>query len=423
MNYLNTQTTSANRPGNNLTPEMKTYYDRALIRFASPKLVHAQFGQQKPIPAGSGKTIEFRRFSPLPKALTPLTEGVTPKGNTLNVTTVESTVEQYGDYVTMSDMLTLSAVDSVISETQTVLGDQAGRTLDTVIREKVNAGTNVQYGSGKADRNLLVGGQADYGDNDYLTVAAVKRAVATLKRNNAAPFKDGCYVAIIHPDVANDLTNDPEWKAVKQNVDPEDWYKGAIGKIHGVVFVESTEAKIFRAGYLRNPAALAKGDPETLTAAGVSGKTITLREELTAEDVTYLGSKKIQINGFDYSIASANDRQRENANASAASNAARDAASREERRKDQQQDWDTRLSRQKLEQAQRDSYWNEVFNTQSVTKNDYTNEGLRLDNMQKQAYQRYYEQLLQAELAGSRLDNQLTQQKIDQLYLKNLLGL
>ena len=113
--------------------------------------------------------------------------------------------------------------------------------------------------------------------------------------------------------------------------------------------------------------------------------------------------------------AAANDRQRENANASAASNAARDAAGREERRKDQQQDWDTRLSRQKLEQAQRDSYWNEVFNTQSVTKNDYANEGLRLDNMQKQAYQRYYEQLLQAELAGSRLDNQLTQQKINQL--------
>ena len=34
-----------------------------------------------------------------------------------------------------------------------------------------------------------MGGQADYGDNDYLTVAAVKRAVATLKRNNAAPLR------------------------------------------------------------------------------------------------------------------------------------------------------------------------------------------------------------------------------------------
>lgn len=305
INY-NTQTTTTNNAGNNLTPEMKTYYDRALIRFASPKLVHAQFGQKKPIPAGSGKTIEFRRFSPLSKALVPLTEGVTPKGNDLNVTTVESTVEQYGDYVTLSDMLTLSSVDSVISETQAVLGDQAGRTLDTVIREKINAGTNVQYGAGKADRSLLVGGLAKYEENDYLNVAAVKRAVATLKRNNAAPFKDGCYVAIIHPDVANDLTNDPEWKAVKQNVDPEDWYKGAIGKIHGVVFVESTEAKIFRSGYLRNPEKLEKGDPTTLTvvSVGEDRDKVVISEYMSEEDAATLMGKTIQINGFDYMVMS-----------------------------------------------------------------------------------------------------------------------
>ena len=302
---LNTQTTMTDRLGNSLSPEMKAYYDRALIRFAQPKLVHSQFGQQKPIPQGSGKTIEFRRFSPLPKALVPLAEGVTPKGNSLNVTTVESTVDQYGDYVTLSDMLTLSAIDNMITETQNVLGDQAGRTLDTVIREKVNAGTNVQYGNGKADRNLLAGGKAAYEENDYLSVAAVKRAVATLKRNNAQPMKDGCYVAIIHPDVANDLTNDPEWKEVKQNVDPKDWYNGTIGKIRGVVFVESTEAKIFRAGPLRNPDTLERGDAETLTVAAVDGKKITLAEALTAEDVTYIGGKKIQVNGFDYSITSA----------------------------------------------------------------------------------------------------------------------
>ncbi len=302
INY-NTQTTSTNNTGNNITPEMKAYYDRQMIRFASPKLVHAQFGQSKPIPKGSGKTIEFRRFSPLPKALKPLTEGVTPKGNQLNVTTVESTVEQYGDYVTLSDMLTLSAIDNVIVETQNVLGDQAGRTLDTVIREKINAGTNVQYGNGKADRNVLVGGAAS--NNDYLSVAAVKRAVATLKRNNAQPMKDGCYVAIIHPDVANDLTNDPDWKEVKQNVDPKDWYNGTIGKIHGVVFVESTEAKIFRADPLRSIDNIETGDPESLTVAAVSGKTITVAEEIASSDATALSGKGIQINGFDYTVSSA----------------------------------------------------------------------------------------------------------------------
>ena len=282
---------------------MKAYYDRQMIRFASPKLVHAQFGQNKPIPKGAGKTIEFRRFSPLPKAMKPLTEGVTPKGNQLNVTTVESTVEQYGDYVTLSDMLTLSAIDNVIVETQNVLGDQAGRTLDTVIREKINAGTNVQYADGKTDRNVLVGGAAS--GNDYLSVAAVKRAVATLKRNNAQPVKDGCYVAIIHPDVANDLTNDPDWKEVKQNVDPKDWYNGTIGKIHGVVFIESTEAKIFRADPLRSMDNITIGDPESLTVASVSGKVITTAEEIATADATALSGRSIQINGFDYTISSA----------------------------------------------------------------------------------------------------------------------
>ncbi len=304
-NILNTQTTTTNNAGNNLTPEMKTYYDRALIHFATPKLVHAQFGQKKPIPSGSGKTIEFRKFSPLPKALVPLTEGVTPKGNRINVSTVESTVEQYGDYVTLSDMLTLTSVDKVISETQNVLGDQAGRTLDTVIREKINAGTNVQYGNGKADRSLLVGGSSTASDNDYLSVAMVKKAVATLKRNNAQPMKDGCYVAIIHPDVANDLTNDPEWKEVKQNVDPKDWYNGTIGRIHGVVFVESTEAKIFHAENLRDPDAIESGDAQTLTVASVSGKVITIAEELSSDDATALVGKSIQIEGFDYSITAA----------------------------------------------------------------------------------------------------------------------
>ncbi len=237
------QTTTTNNLNNSLTSEMQTFYDRALIRYATPKLVHAAFGQKKPIPPNNGKTIQFRKFSPLAKATTPLTEGVTPDGNSLNVVSVTATVDQYGDYITTSDLLNLTAVDDVIMETQAILGDQAGRTLDTVVREKINAGTNVQYVNSKSDRSSLTGGAAS--GNDYLTVAEIKKAVATLKRNNASPFRDGCYVAIIHPDVANDLTNDPEWKEIKQNVDPEDWYSGAIGKIHGVVFVESTEAKIF----------------------------------------------------------------------------------------------------------------------------------------------------------------------------------
>ena len=56
-----TQTTSTQT----LSHEMKTFYDMRLIDEAAPMLVHEQFGQKRPIPQGRGKTIEFRRFSPL----------------------------------------------------------------------------------------------------------------------------------------------------------------------------------------------------------------------------------------------------------------------------------------------------------------------------------------------------------------------
>ena len=73
-----------------LSAEMKTFYDKTLITLASPYLVHDQFGQKRDIPKNGGKIIEFRKFSSLPKALTPLTEGVTPSGKKLSASTVSS---------------------------------------------------------------------------------------------------------------------------------------------------------------------------------------------------------------------------------------------------------------------------------------------------------------------------------------------
>ncbi|MBE6648193.1 MAG: N4-gp56 family major capsid protein [Ruminococcaceae bacterium] len=75
-----------------LSVEMKTLYDDALIDEASPMLVHDQFGQKRPIPKGKGKKIEFRKYASLPKATTPLTEGVTPNGSKLSVTAIEAEV-------------------------------------------------------------------------------------------------------------------------------------------------------------------------------------------------------------------------------------------------------------------------------------------------------------------------------------------
>ena len=239
MENLNTTAT--------LSSEMKTFYDLTLIDEAQASLVHDQFGQKRPIPAGSGKTIEFRKFAPLAKAITPLTEGVTPSGNNLSVSTVTATVSQYGDYVTQTDMLELTAVDNTVVEAAKLLGRQAGLTLDTVVRNVIQAGTNVTYCPKVAadGTETEVTSRAALDESCQLTVDVVQQVVAKLRAQNA-PTVNGKYIAIIHPYVAYDLMRDPEWVAAHKYGKPENLYASEIGEIAGVRFVQSTEAKVYK---------------------------------------------------------------------------------------------------------------------------------------------------------------------------------
>ena len=231
--------------GNNLSAEMKTFYDMTLIDEAQAQLVHDQFGQKRPIPANGGKTIEFRKFSSLAKALTPLTEGVTPDGKTLDVSTITATVSQYGDFITQSDMLELTALDNTILEATKLLGRQAGATLDTVVRNVLQAGTNVTYCPKVAGGvETAVTSRANLDATAQLTVKVLQQVVAKLRAQNA-PTINGKYVAIVHPYVAYDLMRDPEWIDAHKYAQPTNLYEGEIGEIAGIRFVQATEAKIY----------------------------------------------------------------------------------------------------------------------------------------------------------------------------------
>lgn len=228
-----------------LSVENKIHYDKTLIDEAQAELVHAQFGQKRPIPRNGGKTIEFRKFAPLAKALTPLTEGVTPDGKKLDVSNITAEVSQYGDYVVLSDVLDLTAIDPVVVEATKIIGRQAGLTLDTIYRTVLQGGTNVMYCP--KDDGTAVASRAALDKTCVLTPDVIKRAVASLKAVNA-PKIDGSYVGIIHPFVAYDLMASEEWIDIHKYKNPENIYEGEIGKIGGVRFVETSEAKIYENG-------------------------------------------------------------------------------------------------------------------------------------------------------------------------------
>ncbi len=173
-----------------LSAEMKTYYDLELITLAEAELVHDQFGQKRDVPKNGGKSIEFRRFDPLPEATEPLVEGVTPDGQAMSAKTVTATLKQYGGYITLSDMVQLTAADQMLTEATRQIASQAGRTLDTITREILNAGTVVQFAAGQvASRGALYYTSAS--DNCNLSVDAVRRAVRFLEKQDAPASTDG----------------------------------------------------------------------------------------------------------------------------------------------------------------------------------------------------------------------------------------
>lgn len=244
--HVNATTDTTATTGNDLSPEMKTFYDMTLIDEAQANLVHDQFGQKRPIPRNGGKSIEFRKFAPLAKATMPLTEGVTPDGEVLNLSSITATVSQYGSYVMQSDVLELTALDNTILEATKLLGRQAGVTLDTITRNVLQASTNVSYASkwsGTTETEVTTRDAMDA--TSVLKVDTVNQVVAKLRSINA-PAINGDYIAIIHPFVAYDLMRDPEWIEAHKYATPDNLYTGEIGKIGGVRFVQTSEALIIK---------------------------------------------------------------------------------------------------------------------------------------------------------------------------------
>lgn len=221
-----------------LTAEQKTFYNRTLLSRLVPTLVFAKYGQKKSAPKHEGDTMNFRKFNSLDAATTPLTEGVTPAGKSLSVTAVTAKVEQYGDYVEISDKLDMVGIDPVLTETGELLGEQAGLTLDTVVRDIVCAGTNVQYAGGKTSRATVT-------KSDVLNSTEVRKAVRTLRKANAKPIDGKSFVGVVGPDGEYDLMSDPLWQDVSKYAASTQIFDGELGKLGGVRFVRASNTTVF----------------------------------------------------------------------------------------------------------------------------------------------------------------------------------
>lgn len=233
--YTNTNTNMTTSTG--LTPGMQTYYNRELLRTFEPHLVHLQFGENYRMPMNSGITMNMRKMIPVAAKTTALEEGNPGDGKMLAEVAVTTTIKQFGDHAKCSDWLDMVHLDENITRRVQRLADAGARSVDALVREELATCTNVIYAGGKTARAQLTAA-------DKLTSLELRKAVRALKKNLAEKF-NGYYVAIVGPDTVYDLQEDDAWVKVSEYQDKENIYTGEVGRLFGIRFVESTEAKIF----------------------------------------------------------------------------------------------------------------------------------------------------------------------------------
>lgn len=250
-----------------ITPAVAAWSVVRMLKRALPLLVFEKFGQSYPLPSNSTQVAKFRRYFLsgatgsagsgsgafyTPLATTPLVEGVTPEGRSIANQDYTVQLAQYGDYVTISDVVNDTHPDNILAEATDLLGENAAETVETLRYNVLKAGTNVFYGNNVASRALVA---------SAITRTDQRRVTTALNRQNAKKITsviaskpdygtasvEAGYVAVVHPDLDSDIRNMTGFKATADYGTHQSPWEGEIGTVEQVRYIATTVAKPFLA--------------------------------------------------------------------------------------------------------------------------------------------------------------------------------
>ena len=246
-----------------ISPAVAAYATVRMLKRAMPYLQLERFGQSYPLPTNNTQTAKFRRYflkgatgsagktgNPIDDfkmklATTPLVEGVTPSGSMLANEDYTVTLQQYGDYVTITDVVMDTHTDPVLQQATDILGEQAAVTVETLRYNVLKAGTNVFYAGNVASRSDVAA---------PIDRAMQRRVTTALNRQNARKISsvvgstpdygtqsvEAAYMAVCHPDLESDIRNMEGFKPTADYGPHRTPFEGEIGSVEQVRYLSST---------------------------------------------------------------------------------------------------------------------------------------------------------------------------------------
>lgn len=236
----------------NSRTKIEDYYDRVALAKALPLLTFRKFGQKRGIPKNNGKIIRFTRWGRLPVATTPINEGITPAGNKLTYSDITATLNQYGDFVLVTDQVMMTSIDPILTEAVSQLGYQQGETFDILSRNELMTGSNAVYANG-VQRDAVNSKISDAAVSKVVRALKVAQAKQVTKQVDATPkYKTTpiakAYIGVCHVYAEKDIKLLTGFTPVQEYSAQQGVMEGEFGAVDGVRFISTTQAPEFLGG-------------------------------------------------------------------------------------------------------------------------------------------------------------------------------
>jgi len=246
MAYIGNETT-------NLDITVRAYYDKLALMTLQNNCVLEQFAEKKPLPAHSGKTIYWNRYSNFSEVTGTLTEGVPPTVIQLSAVNVSATLIQQGFVTEISDLLDMTNITDNGKAAVERLAELAGRSMDSYMRRElynttlnstipISANVFNQFGDGSYGNT-----SAMPSTSGRMSAAVIRAAATKLRVNNVKPLQGEDFILVMNPQSAARLRADSTWINANQysGVYADKIFRGEAGRIEGARVIESTQIPFF----------------------------------------------------------------------------------------------------------------------------------------------------------------------------------
>lgn len=237
-----------------ISTDQEKFLVNKLLDRSSLRLVMGGLCDQINMREGAGLIAYMVRYKRMNVPLSALTEATTPTQGTFALEEVTVTLDQWGDWLEISDVAQLTAKHPVMTQCLELLADNAARVMDREITIVMLAGTNIQYGDASVTTRATVTSSM------IISSSIIQKVRVTMVNNGAPPrggpsgdakqvatsgnFQNGLsYVAVCGPEVIGDIQSPSvsfgTWVSAATYSNAKALYASEVGTWQGVRFVET----------------------------------------------------------------------------------------------------------------------------------------------------------------------------------------